>query len=91
MREDGGAEPGSIDVISAARRRGAGVRGSSSIGDISHSHKIFVSQTSKLTRGMQGLVRHEILPTSLIIQVPWFLRLGVEMELNQHQLSVLQL
>ena len=40
---------------------------------------------------MQGLVRHEILPTSLIIQVPWFLRLGVGMELSQHQLSVLQL
>lgn len=51
---------------------------------------IFLSQTSKLTRGMQGLVRHEILSTSVIIQVPWFLRLGVGADLNQHQLSVLQ-
>lgn len=51
---------------------------------------IFLSQTSKLTRGMQGLVRHEILSTSLIIQVPWFLHLGVGADLNQHQLSVLQ-
>ena len=40
---------------------------------------------------MQGLVRHEILSTSLIIQVPWFLRLGVGVDLNHHQLSVLQL
>lgn len=39
---------------------------------------------------MQGLVRHEILSTSLIIQVPWFLRLGVGVDLSQHQLSVLQ-
>lgn len=52
--------------------------------------RIFVSLTSKLTRGMQGLVRHEILSTSLIIQVPWFLRLGVGVDLSQHQLSVLQ-
>ena len=52
--------------------------------------RIFVSLTSKLTRGMQGLVRHEILSISLIIQVPWFLRLGVGVDLNQHQLSVLQ-
>ena len=52
--------------------------------------RIFVSLTSKLTRGMQGLVRHEILSISLIIQVPWFLCLGVGVDLNQHQLSVLQ-
>lgn len=39
---------------------------------------------------MQGLVRHEILSTSLVIQVPWFLRLGVGVDLNHHQLSVLQ-
>lgn len=43
---------------------------------------IFLSQTSKLTRGMQGLVRHEILSTSLIIQVPWFLRPNISISIS---------